>query len=294
MRTENRMVRTVLISSVLLMALFVIGCGSGDQQTLQKNYKLGYALPALVIDEQRSPTVFYENRPFSLVLTLFNRAGYPLQNVRVTLANYDQTFLSIANPQQFFPQIEENNAYNDDNGGRVDMVFTGDVLDLHGAEERREPYRLYASYDSKMEFAPTICVNAARYDVFDAGCQMPKSKVSFSGQGAPLAVTSLEEIVLSGDVAELELRLRLENKGNGDIKNIRLGQARLGNTPLACQFKDVLENADKSVSFKSNRKDGEILCTATLVEKSSYQTALFIEFFYSYELSVARQMTIKR
>ncbi|MBI4152579.1 hypothetical protein HY495_02610 [Candidatus Woesearchaeota archaeon] len=294
MKNGKIIVRTILVSSVLLMVLFVIGCGGSDQQTLQKNYKQGYALPTLVIDEQRSPSVFYQNRPFSLTLTLFNRAGYPLQNVKVAIANYDQTFLSIANPQQFFPLIEENNAFNDDNGGRVDLVFAGDVRDLRGAEERREPYRLYASYDSKMEFAPTICVNAARYDVFDAGCQMPKSKVSFSGQGAPLAVTSMEEIVLSGDVAELELRLRLENKGNGDLKNIRLGQARLGNTPLACQFKNVLENADKSVSFKSNRKDGEVLCTATLTEKSSYQTALFIEFFYSYELSVARQMTIKR
>src|SRR3989344_4610765 len=117
-----------------------------------------------------------------------------------------------------------------------------------------------------MEFAPTICVNVARYDVFDAGCEMPKRALSFAGQGAPLAVVSMEEVIVGGDVPELELRLKVADKGNGN---------------------------DKSFSFRSNRRDGEVLCTVTLSEKNSYQTTLFIEFFYSYEFSVAKQLTIK-
>lgn len=279
---------------ILFAVLLIAGCGNESGSNLQKNYKLGYGTPSLVVDEQRSPSILYQNRPFSLSLTLFNKAGYPLQNARVLMGSYDQTFLSVANPQQTFPLVEANSVLNDDNGGMVDMVFSGEARDLQDADERRETYRLYVFYDSKMEFAPTVCVNTARYDVFDAGCQMPKGKVSFAGQGAPLAITSMEEIAVGGDASELELRMRMENKGNGDVKKIKLGQARLGNAPLTCQFRDVLENQDKSISFKKDRRDGEVLCTAALPEGSSYQTTLFIEFFYNYEFSLARQITIKR
>ncbi|MBI2103044.1 hypothetical protein HYT55_04345 [Candidatus Woesearchaeota archaeon] len=285
--------KRLIFGLMLLLVLVISGCGSGSENTLQRNYKLGYGTPTLVIDEQRSPSLVYQNRPFSQVMTLFNKAGYPLQNVRVTLGSYDQTFLSVNNPQQLFSTVEANSAFNDDNGGRADVLFNGQVLDLHGAEERREPYRLYVAYDSKMEFAPTICVNVARYDVFDAGCEMPKRALSFAGQGAPLAVVSMEEVIVGGDVPELELRLKVADKGNGDVKGVKLGQARLGNTPLVCQFRDMLENVDKSFSFRNNRRDGELLCTATLSEKNSYQTTLFIEFFYSYDFSVAKQLTIK-
>lgn len=285
--------RWAVLVLVLLLFVIVSGCGDGNQNTLQKNYKIGYGALTLVLDEQRSPTMVYQNRPFSQVMTLFNKAGYPAQNVRVTMGSYDQTFLSVDNPQQFFPSVEANSAFNDDNGGRADLLFNGNVLSLRGAEERREPYRFYVSYDSRMEFAPTICVNTARYDIFDAGCEMPKRALSFAGQGAPLAVVSMEEVVVGGDAPELELRLKIADKGNGNVKNLRLGQARLGTTPLACQFRDVLENTDKSVSFRNNRRDGEVLCTATLSEKNSYQTTLFIEFFYSYEFSVAKELTIK-
>lgn len=284
----------LVFAVVLLLVVFISGCGSDTQNTLQKNYKLGYGSLGLVVDEARSSSVVYQHRPFSLGLTLYNRAGYEAKNVRVSLGSYDQTFISVANPQQQFPSIEARSAFTDDNGGRADLSFSGELLDLHGSEERRENYRLYVGYDSKIEFAPTICVNTAPYSVFDSGCSMPAKPVSFSGQGAPLAITSMEEIVVGAENPELELRLHLEDKGQGRIKSMKLGQARLGNAPLACQFRNMIENVDGGVSFKKDQKEGEVICTATLSEKYSYDTSLFIEMFYNYEFSVVRQVTIKK
>ncbi len=284
----------IIIGVVLVVILFVSGCGGETQNTLQKNYKLGYGSLGLVVDEPRSPSVVYQHRPFSLALTLFNRAGYEVKNVQVSMGSFDQTFISIPNPQQQFSSLEARSAFTDDNGGRADLSFNGEILDLHGSEERRETYRLYVSYESKIEFAPTICVNTAAYSVFDAGCQMPTKPVSFSGQGGPLAITSMEEIVVGAENPELELRLHIEDKGQGKIKSMRLGQARLGNVPLVCTFRDMIENDDKSVSFKKDKRAGEVICTATLSEKYSYDTSLFVELFYNYEFSMARQITIKR
>ncbi len=284
----------IMVVIVLIVILFVSGCGGDTPNTLQKNYKLGYGSLALVVDEQRSPSVVYQHRPFSLALTLYNRAGYEAKNVQVSMGSYDQTFISVPNPQQQFSSLEARSAFTDDNGGRADLSFNGETLDLHGSEERRENYRLYVSYDSKMEFAPTICVNTASYSVFDAGCQMPAKPLSFSGQGAPLAITKMEEIVVGAENPELELRLHVEDKGQGKIKSMRLGQARLGNVPLACSFRDMVVNEDKSFSFKKDKRDGEVICTATLSEKYSYDTSLFVELLYNYEFSVARQVTIKK
>ncbi len=284
----------LIFGVVLLVVVLISGCGGESQNTLQKNYKIGYNGLTLVVDEQRSPSVVYQDRPFSLAMTIYNRAGYEAKNVRVSLGSYDQTFLSVPNSQQQFPLIEARSAFTDDNGGRADLLFNGKILGLHGSEERRENYRLYVSYDSKIEFAPTICVNTAPYSVFDSGCSMPAKPVSFSGQGASLAITSMEEIVVGAENPELELRLHLEDRGQGQIKSMKLGQARLGNVPLACQFRNMINNADSGVSFKKDQREGDVICTATLSEKYSYDTPLFVELSYNYEFSVVRQVTIKK
>ncbi len=288
-----RFLRSSVVS--LFIFLLIVGCSPSDDNTLQRNFKVGYGELAVVVDEQRSPLTVYQNRPFALFLNLFNRAGYDATAVKISLANYDQTYLQIFTAEQMVPLIEARNAFTDDNGGRADVLFTGDVLSLRDAQEKYSKYRNFFLYQSNMEFASTMCLNPAAYRVFDAGCEMPSRPVSFAGQGAPLAVTQMEEIVVGSlDAPELELRFIVENRGRGDVKKVRLGQSRIGNQPLPCQFKSVIEHTDGSVSFKPGKQEGQLICSKTLSDQWSYQTPLFIEFFYDYEFSEVRPLLIRQ
>ena len=72
---------------------------------------------------------------------------------------------------------------------------------------------LEISYNSKLDFVDTVCLNSNAYDTL-----MPVAKViikKLCWAGAPLAVASMEEIIYpdTGNGGEVEFRLQIKNKG---------------------------------------------------------------------------------
>ena len=289
--------KKILITLLVIILLVLTACGGEDLGPIsERNYKTGYAELDIAVDEQMTPDTIHQNtvEGFTLSFNLFNRAGYDAKNVKVRLANYDHTYLDFVVNDQTVNTIDKNSIFNNDNtGGREFLTFTGDVLDLRGAEQKRANYRLYLSYDSKVELSPTICVNPRPYQIHDVGCNVPTGTVSFSGQGAPLAVTQMEQIIPGGDSPKMELRFKVENVGKGIIKKITLGKTALGNDPLTCEFKGAVSKGPQTIAFKRDKKSAELVCTRFLQGHASYETPILVELFYDYEFSQKRSVTIK-
>jgi len=285
-----------LLVLLLVVFLFLTACQSDQPSSIDKNYKMGFMELEISIDDQMSPKVIHQNTQngFTLSMNLFNRGGYAAENVNIKIANFDHTFLDIPTYEQFLGTIEANSIFNDDQtGGREFITFSGDALDLRGAEQKDANYRIFVSYNSKVEFSPTICINPSAYRVEDIGCNLPTGQVSFSGQGAPLAITKMEQILTGGDSAKMEIRVVLENIGSGDINQITLGKTLLGNDPLTCEFKGVVKKAENVVAFKKGKKSAELVCTRYLSGFSSYETPIYIELGYDYEFSERGSVKIK-
>ena len=154
-------------------------------------------------------------------------------------------------------------------------------------------YFLVLSYKSTMEFSDTVCINPSLYEVYDSGCEVQDVK-SYSGQGAPLAVTRMEEIVSPGAEAAVEFRLLLRNRGRGKVGQVNFKSARMGNDALQCEFLQAGVDT-KSIKFKDNRQEAMLLCKKeNLRSLDSYTTTLFVDFSYDYELEVPHRLNLAK
>ena len=163
--------------------------------------------------------------------------------------------------------------YLDDFQGRAGRLFLG-------AERYVGSYFVVANYNSKVEFSDTICINPTFYDVYSSGCNV-KTHSTYSGQGAPLAITSLDEIITPGSNANVELRFLIKNSGRGQANIVNFISARLGNEQLVCKFLGSKTLA--TAQFTPKEQEATLICKKPLRETNAFTTTLFLELSYSYE-----------
>ncbi len=281
---------------LLLILTLLLGCGGTGDKSGTVNYKTGIKELEPVFEERFFPREAYQNSPLSLSLVLRNNAAYDTNNVRVSVVGFDNQYVLINTPDAAIERIEGKDMFNP-SGGQEDVTFDANVKPLYGgAEYNTQNYRIYLGYDSKIEFAPTVCINPSLYELFDSGCQVPNAPISFGGQGGPLAVSAMRELIRSGYTNEVEFRLTLRNQGKGKVKKVRLGEAKIGNEPMVCELRGgrFITSREAAVDPLLIRQDMEVICVKKLKDRRSYLTPLFVELFYEYELDLRQQLTIRK
>ncbi|MEW5897189.1 MAG: hypothetical protein AB1668_05825 [Nanoarchaeota archaeon] len=268
----------ILIS--LIVSTLLVSCGSGTEKSTTVNFKVGTPEIAITLPKEKEE---YQNRPFDIAAVLQNNMAYDISNVKVSLLGLDERYIDLFSNEESVDLLEGKSVFNSD-GGKEIIKFNGLIKEiLPGAEQEQQNYRIYVSYNSKIEFTPTICISPELYgEVYQGGCEV-KPELFFSGQGAPLAVSELK--LASG---EASLRMTIVNKGKGTVKKVTLGRATLGGKPITCEFRG---NDPKVFTF-GTEKEAQLLCSQIIQSESSYQTALFVELFYDYELNEKGTMTI--
>ncbi len=282
---------SLIVAVIMILSLLLVACG-GSQPTRpgEVNFKKGYGGIRAEFKSQLFPDELYQNSPLSLSMTLHNDAGYDVNDLKVGLSGFDSLYVDVYTGNQEMDSLEGRNPYNP-NGGIIDVGFEGAVKNLlPGMEYNHQDFTVYITYDSKLEFAPSVCINPNLQAVYDAGCKVPEGKITFSGQGAPLAVTEVKQIVRAGFDPEVEFRLKLKNKGEGKVKKVKLGKAKIGNHQLKCEFRRA-ESA-KEINFDRQNQQAELVCTKKLEDRSSYSTTLFVELSYDYELKLKKRLKI--
>jgi len=175
------------------------------------------------------------------------------------------------------------------------VEFSGQAGKLfQGTEEYNQNYYLITKYNSKVDFTETVCINTNTYQVYNPGCEV-QNRNTYSGQGAPVAITQMDELVTPGSGAAVEFRFRIENKGSsmmggseGRVGRLNLNDARLGNEQLFCKF--VGSSDAKSVVMGNNQEI--LVCKKPVRELNSFTTTLVLSLSYDYEVTQEMQLTI--
>ncbi len=281
----------LLIILSFILGLFLLSCSPSPQKLAEYNFKQGVAELEVGFLKNAPPEKIYPNSNFKLVVELNNQEAYDISEGRLSIVNVDPRYFDVQPLEQAFSPMMGRSLIAPA-GERQFLEFEGKAGTLfENADRYVGNYFLSVNYKSAMEFTDTVCINPKLYEVYDSGCSVEDLK-SFSGQGAPLAVAQMEEIISPGTAAEVEFRLLLRNRGSGKVKQVWLGSARLGNEELDCAFVDA--GADgKTVELKDNQQETILLCSKKYLRNlDSYTTTLFVDFTYDYEMEIPHRLTL--
>lgn len=276
----------------LIVILFLLtSCGENSERGAEINYKQGFKDVTIVSEGNKEE---YQEQPLELPISVHNTLAYDLEDVSVYIKGFDNHYVELYSAQQQHALLEGRSVFNHD-GAKERFLFEGIIKKLlPGAEKEQEDYRVHVNYKSKVEFSPSICVAAqqgsyagAAYDTYQGACAF-QTEISYNGQGAPFGIAALEIVPRQGK--QVELRMKLENKGKGKVGKATLISATIGGKPLTCEFRgDTVEN---SFLFEEEQKSVNLICAGYLSSDAAYTTPLFVELKYDYEINQKETMMI--
>jgi len=281
-----------------VLFIFLISCGQ-EEILSEYNFKQGVAELELRLLDNAPPDKIYQGSQFKLIIEADNQAAYDITQGRVWFSGIFENYFFIdplergLNEESLTGQLEGRSLTNP-SGEKTFLEFEGQAAQLfENAEEFVGNFFLKADYHSTMDFVDTICINPNLYSVYDSGCTMQDRK-SYSGQGAPIAVTSLEEIIVPN--SHVEFRVSIKNRGRGEVKSIQLLRSSLGGQAITCAFQGAGENTLSLdlTEKKFDSKDVLLICQQPLTEQYSYTTAILLEFGYDYHVVQQHQLRLLR
>ncbi len=273
----------------MVIILILAGCGSDQGESLvQYNFKQGYDGLNIKFMENSPPEKVYPFSEFKIIVELENLGAYDITDGTITILGLDEKYFFIYPSDQEFERLLGRSLTNP-SGDQDQSQFYASSEDLfENAEEYVGNYFLKVNYNSEMEFSDSICIKPNMYSTYDEGCEVEDK--SYRGQGGPLAITKLEEIVSPG--SGVEFRLDLENKGRGKVGMVTLRRARLGNEPIECRFSDEISEV-RRIEFDREEQKKVVICRKSFISgQSSYTTTLSIDFSYDYELVQQEKLTM--
>ena len=277
----------------LLMIILVItsGCTSKQPSFSQQEFRNGIREAELTLLENAPPQDVFPGSNFKIIVNVKNNAAYNLRNGLLKIVGLTQEYFTIDQAEQIVPELEGRGLTNP-SGDQEFIEFSlssGELLP--SAERRSEQYLVKFQYESSVEFSDTICINPNLYDIYESGCKIEPSK-TYSGQGSPLVISNMEEVVSPGQNPFVEIRLTLKNRGKGEVGKIHLNAARLGGKDLNCQFSDETGSDLKDITLSKKNQETLLKCTTILETQGAYATSVFASFTYDYSVSLNKRINL--
>lgn len=292
-----------IILAVLMF--FLVSCSGTRSSQIGpdvEDYKTGVKELKVVDGESSFPKLRHQNSKIKGTFRLHNQAAYDIIGIKVTLLGLDREYVQIKDEDRVKEMdLIEGRGFTNNEGGKADIEFEGFIPQLPlGTGNLPLSYFVNVKYNSRLEFSPSICVDSGLYNF--GGCDSTTFRDStgdlrpktYSGQGAPLAVTFLEVVPYGTSDSEIEFRMTLRHVGNryGTVKEITLNKAVLANNPLSCVFKGGNVEDSRSV-LMPDTQEIDLVCNGRIQSQAPYKSPLYLEIFYDYDLKVPRALELK-
>ena len=283
--------KKVILLSVFLV--FLVGCGLLDGgessgKIVLADFKKGISGLEIKMLEGLPAKEFFEGSNFKIGLDLRNRGGYDIYGGEIEIAGFDERYVLIKEKKKNLQPIAGKNVGSIDGGFYVEE-FQGQALkSLEKAKEYKANYYAIATYDYRSEAQVDVCINTNLYsDLKLAESCKPQSSISLSGQGAPVAVTKVEEIIIPEDFgAKVVFKIYVENKGRGYLTSpVYLEEVKLGVTRLTCE--------QNFLDLEDDNNNDFFICTGYEYEPASYASTLYAGLTYTYKTIQKNSFTIK-
>ena len=194
-------------------------------------------------------------------------------------------------------------------GGYDTIEFVG-TLDMSNLkiDKFKPSFLVTACYHYVTRANPTICIDPEPYSLTSEKKVCQVEDIVLSSQGAPIAITKVEEEILKDSI---QFRIHFKNLGNGEvIKLDSLNKCSPDNDEILDRKDiDLVKISDIKVSYETItgsckptdqgyarlfEGEGFVICSMPKREdvKTAYNTPLFIELEYGYRTSISKTVEI--
>ncbi len=311
--------RKIILIVIIFLLFFSFGCTPKTGET-GVDYRKGTQGIVMNFMTDMPPAKMYDNMPIDLVVEIRNKGAYPQPNSltgwainvinpnakgvgTLYLSGFDNTIV-VGMPKQIsLPKVEGKNIYNPEGGYDV-VSFRGNIInfDSRKTDSYNANFLVTSCYNYETLAPQTVCIDPEPYSTKQKTkvCTIPQSYSLSGGQGAPVAVTKIEETVLSN---KIQFKVYIKNVGSGKV----IDKNRLN---IDCPYSLDYTNMDKvyvsgrvsgySLSCRPNNPirlingAGSVICTIPkpAMSKSAYTTPLQVKLEYGYTSSIQKGVEI--
>lgn len=328
-----KILRNYSLIIIAILSVVIVGCSGSsglmatNKGTSDYNPHTGNQGLDIRFVKDNPPTTLYDTKQtdvFPLLVEIWNKGAEELGGASgkegyLVMEGYDDKILPEVAKWREIQPLKGKSAYNSLGGYKVmDMGCTHSggcqtpTATLQLSPEMSEyPLTLQATacYQYRTEASPTVCIDGNPYTgVDEKPCRV--GEITGTGsQGAPVAVSSIEEIAMPGSV---QFRIHVSNVGGGkvvDEQAVRTPSS--GYTDHICPnglgFEDLdkltysvslsgstlQECEPKSGDFRLTDGRGVIFCTFTVDSPETYTTPLSVTLDYGYMESIRQNIVIR-
>ncbi|MBT7903410.1 hypothetical protein HN587_06120 [Candidatus Woesearchaeota archaeon] len=299
--------RMFLIISILVTSFLLVGCGGlnkGNPDNPEQSPVYSHTGTEGIVMEfsaDTPPQEIYSTTPLIFMVTIKNRGTYDVPSASFYLTGYDPRLINLQ-PFREVSYLEGKSQYNSEGGMEILEWESSDIHLQEGTPVYRPKFLLTACYPYETVASPIVCVDPNPTDqLSDKACTV--QNVAAGSQGAPLAVTSIEQ---DSTPKGTFFRIHISNSGNGVVYS----PTALAACPNNLDFKDLnkvyYENPVLGTNWEgdckpSNDKLRLVNGKATIYCKfpqtaqagSAFQTTLSVRLKYGYKNSISRDVAIK-
>ena len=276
--------------SLLVLILLLSACGQNTaNDPIDVNYKSGTEGIEIQLVQNHPPSRIFEGSSFTTAAQVSNKGAYDTFG-RFAIIGLDQTYTPIREQEFEMPPLKGRSESNTLGDFYVQEFFGEQTNVPPGAKEYRAKYLLLAIYEYMSILNADVCINPALLDIEreQSSCTV-QAKQHFSGQGAPVAFTQVEEVITpSGEDVRIEFVFTIENRGRGNVFSpIRIDDVRLGTKPLTCNKREITEEELK-------QKRNIVVCSRTEPRQGAYTSALSATLQYTYKTTAPGEFVVQR
>ncbi len=293
---------------ILLCVMALSGCNTTNNNPYANlDYRTGTEGLVVNFAAGSPPDKVYKDSYLNLVLEVRNKGAYynAPGNAKIYLSGFDPTAIHFANYNQNgkyaemdVPEIMGKNAYMADGGYEVMEFKENGKVNVPFGDTYTPTLMATSCYTYQTIATPNVCVVSDPLAITKDNVCKP-DPISMTSQGAPVAVTKVEEEVMQ---QSLNFIITVQNVGDGKV----FSQAAMSNCPFQLKYDDMDKvNVDVSMSgagtitctpttreIRLVNGKGVIFCRVPVELHTSYVTPLMIKVSYGYTSSVTRTVTI--
>ena len=304
-----------MVKRILLLALLVVvvaGCTSGGNKpptSKDINYRSGTEGLRMNFVTNSPPAKVFDKDPLVVTVELRNMGAEDIRG-SIFITGFDRTIIPIGEQSAEFNLVGKKGFFSSKEGELQVKDFKSDPVNLDQLDLYKAPMLVTSCYVYQTIASTSVCIDPDPFGVSQRAkaCTPANSQMS-GGQGAPIAVTSIE---VSPAPRKTRFRFNVENAGRGvvynrralgncnpfsatglsitDIGIIHVDSVKARGVELNCVYADKNEHTIRLESGK-----GVLICEVDESESiAAFTTPLTLQLSYGYSSTVSTMIDVVR